>query len=255
MTTNIGFTHILIGIDDTDNLDSPGSGSIAEYLADSLQANGLAQCHGITRHQLFVHSNIPYTSHNSSMCIPATTLADRLEDIIAFGQSFLRQAAAVGSDPGLCIVVDNDRLDRKTLINFGLEAKQTILNKDMAYGLAKDLDVHLSEHGGTGGGIIGALAATGLRLFGNDGRFRGWHPCGKAGEVASVSELCSHTFIDAVATGDGQALAADQQVLLSEDTLKTVLLAGNRVIPVIAAKSDRGGPQWQTMTRKEVKRF
>ena len=255
MTINSSFLRILIGIDDTDNLESPGSGSMAERLADGLHASGLAQCDGITRHQLFVHDNIPYTSHNSSMCIPATAITDRLDEIIAFSRSFLQQASATGSDPGLCVVVDDDRLDRNTLMDFGLDAKRTIIDKSTAYDLARNLEVHLSEHGGTGGGVIGALAATGLRLSGNDGRFRGWHHCGRAGERLSVAELCSHSFADAVATEDGQALAADQQVMLSEDSLKTVLLGGTRVIPVSAVNGVGNGPQWQTMTKKEVKRF
>jgi hypothetical protein len=49
-------------------------------------------------------------------------------------------------------------------MEFGINAKQTIFDKGAAYDLARSLDVHLSEHGGTeGGGVIGALAATGLR--------------------------------------------------------------------------------------------
>lgn len=152
-------------------------------------------------------------------------------------------------------MIDDDRLDRKTLMDFGLDAKRSILGKTAAYDLARELDVHLSEHGGTGGGVIGALAATGLRLSSNDGRFRGWHQCGRTGKLLSVAELCSHGFADAVATEDGQALSADQQVMLSEDTLKTVLLGGTRVVPVIAAADDGSGLRWQTMTSKEVKRF
>ena len=255
MTINGSPLRILIGIDDTDNLDSPGSGSLAECLAERLEASGMARCGGITRHQLLVDGGIPYTSHNSSMCIPATAQQTRLEEIIAFSASYLRQASAVGSDPGLCVVVDGDRLDRDPLLDFGRAAKLSVLDKSAAYGLARTLNVHLSEHGGTGGGVIGALAAIGLRLSGNDGRFRGWHHCGRAGERLSVAELCSHGFADAVATEDGRALAPEQQVVLSEDELKTVLLAGTRVVPVTAATGDGSGPRWQTMTRKEVKRF
>jgi hypothetical protein len=50
-------------------------------------------------------------------------------------------------------------------------------------------------------------------------------------------------------------LPADQQVVLSEDSLKTVLLGGTRVIPVNGADGGGNAPQWQTMTKIEVKRF
>lgn len=55
-----------------------------------------------------------------------------------------------------------------------------------------------TEHGGTGGGIIGALAVIGLRLHGSDGRFRGWHHLGNAGVITTPADLCSHPFVEAV---------------------------------------------------------
>ncbi len=255
MTRNIDLLHILIGIDDTDNNDSPGSGSAAEQLARELCSNGLAQCQGITRHQLYVHSEIPYTSHNSSMCIPARIHGDRLGDIISFGQSFLRSNSAKGSDPGLCVVVDDSGLDRDALIQYGQQAKEIILDKTAAYGLAEDLGVHLSEHGGTGGGVIGALAAIGLRLSGNDGRYRGWHFPDNAGLPVSVADLCSQTSADAVVTEDGQRLAPADQVLLAKDPVKTVLMNGLCVIPVAPTDNASAGPKWTTMPKKAMKRF
>ena len=33
----------------------------------------------------------------------------------------------------------------------------------------------LPGYGGTGQGVVGALAGVGLRLYGDDGRFRGWY--------------------------------------------------------------------------------
>lgn len=53
----------LIGIDDTDNLESRGTGFRARQLLQRLAEAGFARPLGITRHQLYVHSDIPYTSH------------------------------------------------------------------------------------------------------------------------------------------------------------------------------------------------
>lgn len=61
---------LLIGIDDTDNPYTPGTGRRARALLHELQAAGLGSPAGATRHQLLVDDRIPYTSHNSSACLP-----------------------------------------------------------------------------------------------------------------------------------------------------------------------------------------
>jgi hypothetical protein len=246
---------IYLSIDDTDNLDSPGSGHLAELMANKLQQHGLtSQCLNITRHQLLVHKSIPYTSHNSSMCFPAVINEDNLLNIIQFAQDFLKNASAPGSDPGLCIAVESETLDRQALIDFGLEAKRAVLTKQDAYLLAERTGIHLSEHGGTGDGIVGALAGIGLRLNGNDGRFRGWLNFGKAGDTISSKNLCSHSAVDAVVDGEGIILSEDSWITLAEDKVKTVCLNHRQVIPV--TRTDHAnGSSWTTLTKAEVKRF
>lgn len=246
---------ILISIDDTDNLESPGSGTLAENMAMALQAKGLAECGDISRHQLLVHDAIPYTSGNSAMCFPARSLAGGLDAIIGFGQDFLQREAAAGSDPGLCVVHNDGRLDKDALIAFGQNAKKSIVSKDAAYHLAAGLGVHLSEHGGTGGGIIGALAAIGLRLHGSDGRLRGWHRLGNPGDRTTPADLCTHPGIDAVVSETGERLGDNTPIVFSDETIKTVLLEGLRVVPVTRSSRGSGGCDWVTLSRKAIKRF
>lgn len=247
--------QIFLSIDDTDNLDSPGSGQLAEVLAGELQELGLAsKCSNITRHQLFVDDLIPYTSHNSSMCFSAIIDEGRLDDVIQFSENFLEKAAAPGSDPGLCVAADNNSLDRKALTDFGLKAKQTVLSKEEAYQLAKNTGVHLSEHGGTGDGVIGAIAGTGLRIQGNDGRFRGWLNLGVIGTTTSPKELCSHPWVEDVVDDDGQSLPDDAKVLLADSRIKTVLLDNRQVIPVTGSVNTNDST-WATLSKAEVKRF
>lgn len=247
--------HIYLSIDDTDNADSPGSGQLAEVLVGELEHLGLAsQCSNITRHQLFVHDAIPYTSHNSSMCFSAIIADTKLDDVIQFSRQFLVKASAPGSDPGLCVAADNDSLDHKALTDFGLKAKQTVLTKQEAYLLANQTGVHLSENGGTGDGIVGALAGTGLRLHGNDGRFRGWLDLGNAGKITCPKNLCSHFTVDDVVDDEGHSLPEDSQVILADNKIKTVLLNHRQVIPVTGTGTTNG-PAWTTLTRTEVKRF
>jgi hypothetical protein len=247
--------NIYLSIDDTDNFDSPGSGQLAEILAANLQQEGLSsQCTNISRHQLFVHEAIPYTSHNSSMCFSADIGDGRLGDVIEFAKQFLKETSASGSDPGLCVAIDNKLLDRAALTVFGLSAKHTVLSKQEAYSLAHKTGVHLSEHGGTGDGIIGALAGTGLRLQGNDGRFRGWLNLGETGEIITPKSLCSHPFVDAVVDDEGHPLSEDISVFLADNKIKTILCNHHQVIPV-AATGNTNGPAWTTFTMAEMKRF
>lgn len=57
--------QMLVSIDDTDNLESRGTGEIASLLAKLLEEREWGKAQVITRHQLLVHPDIPYTSHNS----------------------------------------------------------------------------------------------------------------------------------------------------------------------------------------------
>ena len=78
----------LMGIDDTDNLESRGTGHRARMLGTGLQEAGLATLHSITRHQLLVHPAIRYTSHNSSACL-LVEAGDGAPAVVDFARAFL----------------------------------------------------------------------------------------------------------------------------------------------------------------------
>ena len=164
-----------LSFDDTDNLETIGTGHIlAGFLQEYCEANqekGLVATY-ITRHQLFVNPAVPYTSHNSAMC---TTLEGGVceNDLIAAASAYLERVAAPGSDPGLCVADAATLTNPAALTLWGQRALAEVLTKQEAYDLAKQCNVHLSEHGGDGQGVVGALAAVGLRLDGNHGRVRG----------------------------------------------------------------------------------
>ncbi|MFT5697985.1 MAG: hypothetical protein ACI8ZB_000839 [Desulforhopalus sp.] len=247
--------QIYLSVDDTDNLTSIGSGQLAENLTEELINCGLVKnCSNITRHQLYYHDDIPYTSHNSSMCFTASISPASLTDLVAFSSLYLKDHSAQGSDPGLCIAEDSDTLDREALIQFGQQAKSTILNKDLAYNLANSTKVHLSEHGGTGDGVIGALAGIGLRLQGNDGRFRGWFNMGEIGEITTAAQLCKHHAVSDVIDENGQSLAPESPIRITDEKIKTILHNHIQVIPV-ARLAVPNGTSWATLSRKEVKKF
>ncbi len=205
-------------IDDTDEIGTKGTGELAQELIDEIHHGGLGQCSGITRHQLFVHPDIPYTSHNSAMCFEIQSRPEYYGTLSALAQQFLLRHSAPGSDPGLCIA-PQEGLDAVRLIAFGQAAKRQVLSKAMAYQLAFELGIHLSEHGGRGDGVIGALAGVGLRLSGRDGRCKG--RIALASDALTVAELLAHPEIDAVTTPSGETLPPDTLIGL-QDKVKTV---------------------------------
>ncbi len=242
---------LLIAIEDTDSIDSRGTGDIADLLAAGISTGGWGTCGAVTRHQLLVHPDIPYTSHNSSMCFPATVSRDSVAGVIAYCSTTLAAESEPGSDPGLC-VVNLDQLARQELLtDFGRKAKKVVLTKAESFGLAEELGVHLSEHGGTGQGIIGALAGAGLRLTGNDGRFKGKLRIPNRDGIALVKEILD-AGVDQVCTMEGVTLAESEAVMLGE-TVKTVLLNGMAVLLVQPAAVP--GASWKSCGRNIFREY
>lgn len=241
---------LIICMDDTDNLESKGTGWLVEDACREMTALGWGTYSMISRHQLFVHPDIPYTSHNSSMVFTTETDVPR-EMYVDFLSAYLKKNSAPGSDPGLCIAHEPANGTLEALISFGLRAKKEVLTKDEAYALASTLGVHLSEHGGTGGGIIGALAGIGLRLWGNDGRFRGWFHLGQDGEIVSADRLLAFESVETIRTPDGATVADDARIALSEQ-LKTICMDGRSTLLVHPA--DENGV-YRVLCKQELKRY
>lgn len=244
---------VLISIDDTDNLDSPGTGELAAEIARMIRARNWGETFFITRHQLFIHPDIPYTSHNSAMCFAANIDPECREMLIGAAGKFLLEQSAPGSDPGLCVLHTASLGDAAPLVGFGEAAKRVVLNKDDAYGLARRLGIHLSEHGGTGQGVIGALAGAGLRLGGNDGRMRGSLPLPTGTGQISVKDLRDHREVDAVQTLAGEALP-DEAVIRLGNKVKTVMIEGRSTL-LVAPDLAGGAVPWRSCSNQELKRY
>jgi hypothetical protein len=239
---------IFICIDDTDNLDSKGTGHLADELRLQLENKFQIETTKITRHQLFVHENIPYTSHNSTMCFTAEIKEKHYADIISHSIDFLKERSAEGSDPGLCVAIEERIADKSSLMDFGRRATCSVLTKTEAYQLAETLGIHLSEHGGTGGGIIGALAGIGLRMTGNHGRFRGGHPISDEDQTITPKALCRKYAIDEV-RDCVSGRVVDSGMISLEGKVKTILLDGLSVLPVVRTAD----ASWRNLTKDEIK--
>jgi hypothetical protein len=244
--------NILISIDDTDDIDSRGTGEIAELMAQGLTDKGLASCGRVTRHQLLIHPDIAYTSHNSSMCFPARIDEASLEAVTGWCQTALATESVEAADPGLCVAAVDRLAEPDALVAYGRSAKERVFSKAEAYQIAAGLGVHLSEHGGTGIGVIGALAGAGLRLSGNDGRFKGKFAIPSQGGIASVDQIGSHG-VDSVQTFEGDVLGGEELVVVAGEC-KLVLLGGKAVL-LVAPTSGADPAPWAVVDRKALRSY
>lgn len=196
---------------------------------------GMAKGGFVTRHQLYICDEIAYTSHNSSMCCELETECPK--EVAVFAASYLEKECAEGSDPGLCLYIPGDSAQTALLETFGKRAQQEVLTKKEAYALAEQIgaSLHLTEHGGTGEGIIGALAGVGLRLNGSDGRIKGKIFPEQPGEILTVADFCTKYNICQIASPNGE-IAAPTELVRFDDVTKAILL--NHAVTIPASKTD-----------------
>lgn len=227
----------IICVDDTDSMDKTTStGKIAGDIKKVIEQNNFGVCEDITRHQLLLHPDIPYTSHNSSMCFAAEIDQNHADEIINMAVDIITDGMAAEADPGLCLCFPQllTKDDQQKLVSFGQIAQKEVLTKKDTYDLAQALNIHLSEHGGTGQGIIGALAGVGLRISGNDGTYKGKLKITASRDdgLVSVDEICRQTHCDQVRDMQGNILPGDLLIEIGSYA-KAVLRDYKKIILVV----------------------
>jgi hypothetical protein len=93
-----------------------------------------------------------------------------------------------GSDPGICMACEEDP-GLAELMNFGISCTRRVVSQQDAMKAASGGHIHLSGHGGTNDGIIGAAAAVGLTASGWAGRFIEFGRLREFPDPVTVSEL------------------------------------------------------------------
>lgn len=154
-----------VGIDDTDIVGTPGTNQLARLILRRI--GEAARDAVICRHQLFFDPRVPYTSKNGSASIqlPHAQAAD-MQPLARTIRSVMREWFVAGSDPGLCMAMGAT----DAMHAFSLRCKCEIITQEEARSVAARSACYLEGLGGTEQGIIGALAAIGLVVSGNDGR-------------------------------------------------------------------------------------
>lgn len=222
-------SKVYIAIDDTDEIGyDTSTGEICEEIREHIELH-YAPTTPITRHQLLLHEDIPYTSHNSSMCFTTMLSRDEMEVVKIFIVDYVMKKSAVSSAPGICMGFEDEIIDKERLISYGLDAKQKVLTKESAYVMAKEQKLFLTELRGEGAGVVGALSGVALRISGNDGRIKGKIILTK--KSIPLTELLSLALFDEVRLKSG-ALADKNYSIVVKEYLKGVYLNHKSVLLV-----------------------
>jgi len=224
---------LFIGLDDTDNLESRGTGHLARAIAAALAAD--YPLLGVTRHQLLEDPRVPCTKNNSCAAI-ALNVDGEVDPaaILERVRSLMLADFQPGSDPGLCIA----RLVPAAVSDFGRRVQRQLVSQDEARALAAEHGLWLQGLGGDEDGVIGALAAVGLAATGEDGRYV---LVGRSRELTGlqpVSALLAAGIV-AVRTLDGQPV---NEGLVYTDKLRPARRGG---LPI--AVVERAGDHWMPL--------
>ena len=236
---------IYIGLDDTDVLESRGTGHLAREIAAALQTD--YRLLGVTRHQLLVDPRVPCTKNNSCAAIHVAVEDTRvvgdngadvpngtLDALFERIRALMLADFQPGSDPGLCVAV----APHPAIGEYGRRAQREIVTQDEARALAAEHDIALAGLGGDEDGVIGALSAVGLAASGSDGRYVLVGRSREIGGLQPVSAVLA-TGIDAVQTMDGQPVT---EGLVQTDKLRP---ARRDRRPILVVEWD--GACWQPL--------
>jgi tRNA(Ile2) C34 agmatinyltransferase TiaS len=221
--------RIYIGFDDTDNITADrGTGKLARWFEDELPED--CKMEGVVRQQLLVDDRIPYTSHNSSACVMVHAPdASLLESLTVRAIDHLRRHSLEGSDPGLCVACDGNGSLAK-LIAFGRACASRVVTQQEAMVAASHF--HLSGHGGTNDGIIGAAAAVGLTASGWSGRFIEYGKLRRFEDPVRVADLEQSNIL--VVSSDRDArVPAPEDIVYTKGWLRPRLLGKQAVLLVM----------------------
>ena len=234
----------LIGIDDTDMPGTRGTGRLARMLAAELAQRGYERC-GVTRHQLLVHPDVPYTSHNSAACVGFDGESSNPAALFAWLCGFVAGHSPEGADPGVCLA-DGARVNGR-VVEFGRRAQTEVVGLTEATRIGEEEPCLLAGLAGSLGGMIGSLAAVGLRASGDDGRFIERGRLRESQGAVRVSELLA-SGVEEIRGDQVEPPTPEQWV----ETLGWVRprLSGGRAV-LFVERSERDGVEWVVADRRK----
>ena len=241
--------RFLIGLDDTDAPNNSSTGLLARRLGISLQESGLGSLEAITRHQLFYSPQVPCTTRNSSICLSFEADPLQRSDLEMACRAFLRREFCPGANAGFALASWSQV--SAEVYTWARTVKERVVNRQDALKIARAADVSIAGLIGSGAGVIGALAAIGLRFRGEDGRFI-WLPgLDDVTGAYAYSELMTLVPFDRIENLRGRSPKPDEKIFLGEQ-IQPVVREGRCVLLVEDVRVE-GQYEWHTLDMDKVR--
>ena len=227
--------QFVVGIDNTDGAGCEGTGALTMALAAEVESAGWGQSLGVTRHQLFDSPKLSVDNGNYcyALGIQTTHSILDLEDEVV---DFVRAHAAKDADPGIAIMSRHS--DMPHILAFGRRAQTELMRLDWAQTFANEANVSLRALGNKRDGVVGALAAAGLRGGGADGVFIDLPAIREIEGVLRAGEIRERTTVETILDAEGEPLDRDDRVE-TNGYLRPRLEGGKPVIHTRRSADDR----------------
>jgi hypothetical protein len=242
--------RFLIGVDDTDNPQTSSTGLLAQRLGLFLQESGLGQLQAVTRHQLFLSAQVPHTSDNSAICITFEADAARRSELEMACRAFILREYSSGADAGLAMAAWVQV--SAEVYTWARTVKNRVVSRQEALQIARSAQIAIAGLTGSGAGVIGALAAIGLRFKGEDGRFLWLPELHELTGVYTCSEIMNIAPIDRIESLRGRSPRLEEKVEVGK-WIRPILREGRCVLLVEEERQSKEF-SWHLLGMEEVRR-
>ena len=243
--------RFLIGLDDTDNPRTSSTGLLARRLGLHLQENGLGRLEAITRHQLIINPLVPCTTHNSAICLTFEADQEKRNELELSCRSFILREYSTGADAGFALASWGQITAE--VFTWARTAKTRVLSRMDAIKTARSAGIAIAGLTGSGAGVIGALAAIGLRYRGEDGRFL-WLPnLNELSGIYTCTKITDLVPIDRIESLRGHSPRPNEKIEVGE-WVRPILRDGRCVLLVEEERSNLA-INWHTLDMDKVRKF
>ncbi len=246
-------TEIYFGMDGFRRCDGAGAGETASLIIQAIGENGWGQAGLLSRHRLYQHPDTGCRKHNTARSFSAQIDERYLSVFIDHACNVLGSDSSPDSNTGLVIAMPERMSSADEIIAYASRVKEGLISRDETDRIVGKPGLYVFEISGDGKGIIGALAAAGLRMTGNDGQLRGKLQLGSGeGYIATIKEIVDNTYVEQVKNMDFENIDKDQYVRMGEK-VKVVLLEHKCTLMVFPTELQY--PRWQTSTTHMLRIF
>jgi hypothetical protein len=240
-----------LGIDDTGPPGKSGSSQTALALGLHLQARKLVRLVHVSAHALVPAAEVPHSSLNHAYCLTLEGETQQLREIDMESRVYLMHNAAAGANPGFALAPRE--LVNERILNWGKACQMMLLERREALDLARSQGITSAGFTGSGSGVIGALAAVGLRSSGSDGWIT-WLPgLPDLKGVMTFSEILRISTFDYVKSLHGRTPDFRDRIRLGEQVMP--LLYNDHSLLLLAPAPRSADWEWTALELRDKTRI